>query len=156
MMADGCGFESHPRQPIFLWKMTVSGKLCCFALPFCCLLLLPCLSQHLFDWLFMYMYMGVHVYSCFFTSAEDVIIETGIVPTETVTEIVKDLVIIGTNQDLPLNQLANKLPLLLPLRPLNLINHPPPLLQPPNKTMALLLVPVVIVLVIRHYQVPMQ
>ena len=31
--ADGCGFESHPRQPIFL---TVSGELCCVALPFCC------------------------------------------------------------------------------------------------------------------------
>ena len=31
-------------------KMTVSGELCCVALPFCCLLLLlPCLSQHLFD-----------------------------------------------------------------------------------------------------------
>ena len=52
--ADGRGFESHPRQPIFLWKMTVSGVLCCVALSFCCLLLLlPCLSQHLFDWLFM-------------------------------------------------------------------------------------------------------
>ena len=53
--ADSCGFESHPRQPIFLWKMTVLGELCCVALPFCCLLLLlPCLSQHLFDWLFMH------------------------------------------------------------------------------------------------------
>ena len=35
-MADGRGFESHPRQPIFLRKMTVSGELCCVALPFCC------------------------------------------------------------------------------------------------------------------------
>ena len=37
--ADGCGFKSHPRQPISLWKMTVSGE--------------PCLSQHLLKWLFM-------------------------------------------------------------------------------------------------------
>ena len=34
--ADGRGFESHLRQPIFLLKMTVSGELCCVALPFCC------------------------------------------------------------------------------------------------------------------------
>ena len=39
--------------------MTISGELCCVALPFRCLLLLPCLSQHLFDWSFM------HVYSTF-------------------------------------------------------------------------------------------
>lgn len=94
---------------------------------------------------------------------EDAIIEIGIVLTEIETEIetetIKDLVIIGTNQDLHLNQLVNKLLLLLPLLPLNLKNHPPPLLQPPNKTMVLeplLLVPVVIVLVIHHCQVPIQ
>ena len=34
--ADGRGFKSHPRQQIFLWKMTVLGELCCVALPFCC------------------------------------------------------------------------------------------------------------------------
>ena len=34
--ADGRGFESHLRKPIFLLKMTVSGKLCCVALPFHC------------------------------------------------------------------------------------------------------------------------
>ena len=37
--ADGLGFKSHPRQPIFLWKMTVSGKMCCVALPFRCVAL---------------------------------------------------------------------------------------------------------------------
>ena len=31
---DGLGFESHLRQPIFLLKITLSGKLCCVALPF--------------------------------------------------------------------------------------------------------------------------
>ena len=35
--ADGCGFESHPRQPI----------------------LLPCLSQHLLKQLFMYIYINL-------------------------------------------------------------------------------------------------
>ena len=34
--ADGRGFESHPRQSIFLGKVTVSDVLCCVALPFCC------------------------------------------------------------------------------------------------------------------------
>ena len=29
--ADGRGFKSHPRQPIFLF-----GRVCCVALPFCC------------------------------------------------------------------------------------------------------------------------
>ena len=65
---DGRGFESHARQPIFLWKMTVSGELCCVALPFCCLLLLlPCLSQHLFVWLFM---------TCWLASAGDAVVYT--------------------------------------------------------------------------------
>ena len=45
--ADGRGFESHPRQPIFL---TVSGKLCCVALPFCCVVVvvvaLPFSASH--------------------------------------------------------------------------------------------------------------
>lgn len=96
----------------------------------------------------------------FFTSAEDEIIEIGIVLTEIETEIIKDLVIIGTNQDLPLSQFANKLLLLLPLHPLNLRNHPPPLLQPPNKTMALeplpLVAAIVTILVIHHCQVLVQ
>ena len=33
--AGGRGLGSHPRQPIYQ-KMTVSGELCCVALPFCC------------------------------------------------------------------------------------------------------------------------
>ena len=47
---DGRG--SHLRQSIFLCKMTVSGELCCIALPFCCVVV-ALLSQHLFKWLFM-------------------------------------------------------------------------------------------------------
>ena len=39
--ADGRGFESHPRQPVFLSKMTISGELCCVALPFCCVIVVP-------------------------------------------------------------------------------------------------------------------
>ena len=36
--ADGRGFESHMRQPIFLGKMFQASymQLCCVALPFCC------------------------------------------------------------------------------------------------------------------------
>ena len=33
--ADGCGFESHLRQPIFFGKITVLGELCCVTLLFC-------------------------------------------------------------------------------------------------------------------------
>ena len=33
--ADGCGFESHLRQPIFYLKNDFD-ELCCVALPFCC------------------------------------------------------------------------------------------------------------------------
>ena len=46
MKTDGRGFESHPRQPILLWKMTVSGELCCAALLFCCVVVaLPFLAS---------------------------------------------------------------------------------------------------------------
>ena len=53
---------SSPTQgsQFFFEKMTVSGELCCVALPFCCLLLLlPCLSQHL---LYMYIYIVTFMY----------------------------------------------------------------------------------------------
>ena len=54
-----------PRQPIFLWKMTVSGKLCCVALPFCCVVVvaLP-FFQHLLDWLFMHTHTHTMHHSC--------------------------------------------------------------------------------------------
>ena len=29
--------------------MTVSGELCCVALPFCCVVVLPCLSKHFLE-----------------------------------------------------------------------------------------------------------
>ena len=45
---------SPTRGSQFSWKMTASGELCCVALPFCCVVMLPCLSQHLLNWLFMY------------------------------------------------------------------------------------------------------
>ena len=45
--ADGHGFESHPKQPIFLLKMTVLGELCCVALPFCCVVVALPLSASL-------------------------------------------------------------------------------------------------------------
>ena len=50
--ADGRGFESHLRQPIFLWKMTVSGA-SCIALPFCCVV---ASFQHLLEY--------IHVHAC--------------------------------------------------------------------------------------------
>ena len=57
---DGRGFESHPRQPILLRKMTVSGELCCVALPFCCVVVVALPFSASLEGLFMYMYM----YTC--------------------------------------------------------------------------------------------
>lgn len=87
--------------------------------------------------------------------AEDAIIEIEIVLTEIETETTKDLVIIGANHDIPLSHIVNKLLLLLPLHPLNLTNRPPPpLLQPPNKTLSLeahLLMPAVVIISVMHH-----
>ena len=73
--ADGRGFESHPRQPIFLWKMTVSGDLCCIALPFCCVVVALPFSSSLGEYMYVYIvldtqqkeicwYILVHTHTC--------------------------------------------------------------------------------------------
>ena len=51
-----------PRQPIFLWKMTLSGKLCWVVLPFCCVVVLPCLSVVLCCLLKWFLYIIIHVW----------------------------------------------------------------------------------------------
>ena len=50
------GFESHLRQPIFLWKMAVSGELCCVVLPFYCVAL-PFSAS----WLFIHVHVPVDI-----------------------------------------------------------------------------------------------
>ena len=62
--ADGRGFESHPKQPIFLWKMTVLGELCCVALPFCCVFVVVALPFSASLWLIVHVHVRVHVCVC--------------------------------------------------------------------------------------------
>ena len=56
------GFESHPRQLIFLrkGKVTALGVLCCFAL-FVCLTLLASFFHFSFKNMYMYMYMYMEI-----------------------------------------------------------------------------------------------
>ena len=65
--ADGCGFESHLRQPIFLWKWLFWAS-CVVLLCLSIVLLLLSCFQHLLKWLFIHVYASkLQKYSFSFT-----------------------------------------------------------------------------------------